>query len=176
MSEAIDTHEVAGLTVYIDAEQLKKDTHIDIADLTTSMQQQTSLFVHYAMNTVRARRQFERWKAALEVLEAQLDGKHRRILAEEGGKVTEGLVRAAVLTDPQYKAASAKVIDARQIYQMAEVAERAFDQRKDMLLQIARDAAREQAGPLRVTANQANKDRLLEIMQKNAAATGIAGH
>lgn len=176
MSEATETHEVAGLTSYIDTDQLKKDTQIDLTDITGCMQQQTSLFVHYATNTVRARRQFERWKAALEVLEAQLDGKYRRSLAEEGTKVTEAVVRAAVLTDPQYKATSVRVIDARQIYQLAEVAERAFDQRKDMLLQIARDAAREGAGSLRVAANQANKDRLLETMQKSAAATGMAGH
>ncbi len=165
-----DTNE-ALMQTFLDTDQLKKDISIDLTDITGGMQQQAALYVHYAGNSVRARRQYERFKVAVEVLEAQLEAKHRTRLKEENPKVTEPAIRAAVVSDPSYKAANARLIDAQQIFRMCEVAERSFDHRKDMLLQIARDAAREQGGPLRVSANQVNADRkegLLDAMKRNA--------
>ena len=164
----------AAMFVFVDPDQLKKDIAIDLTDLTGNMQQQTALFVHYASAAVRARRQYDRYKSAVEILEAQLDGKHRSVLKEENPKTTEGQIRAAVLTDPVYRSASSRLIDAQQEYRLADVAERAFDNRKDMLLQIARDAAREHAGsagPLRTVVNVASRDRLTEMMDKTAAAS-----
>jgi hypothetical protein len=157
------------MTEFVNPDQLKKDIAIDITNLTGDMQEHASRYVEYAMKAVRARRQYERYKLVLEVKEAQLDSRYRTVLKEENPKTTEGQIRAAVVTDAEYRAASARVIDSQQQFRLAEISERAFDQRKDMLLQIARDAAREGAGQLRVVANATNKERLAEVMERSAA-------
>lgn len=154
---------------FADPDQLKVDISIDLTNLTGAMQTHASTYVHYAQQAVRARRQFERYKTAVEIQEALLDSKWRTTLKEENPKTTEGQIRAAVVTDPTYRAANSKLIDAQMEFRMAEIAERAFDNRKDMLLQIARDAARESAGPLRVVANQTSRDRLDQMMARTAA-------
>jgi hypothetical protein len=159
----------AAMIEFVNPLQLKKDINIDITDLGGDMQKHAALYVEYAVNSVRARRQFERYKLAQEILESQLDSQHRAELKETNSKTTEKEILAAVVTDPRYKAAGARVIDAQQIFRLAEISERAFDSRKDMLLQIARDAGREANGQLRVVANQTNTDRLSDAMARNAA-------
>jgi len=168
MSEITD--DAAALSEYVNPEQMQKDIGIDLTNLSGEMQHHAGRYVEYATKAVRARRQYERYKAVLEVLEGQLDAQWRTQLKEENPKTTEGQIRSAVVTDPRWRTMSVKVIDAQQVYRLADVGVSAFDQRKDMLLQIARDAARENAGPLRVVANLANRERLLETMEKTVAA------
>lgn len=159
------------LTNYIDPEQVKKDLHFDLTDLSGAMQRHASLFIHYAQQAVRARSQYDRWKSALEVLESQLDNHYRTTLKEENPKTTEPQIRSAVVSDARWKAASARVIDAKTQHNMAESVERAFEHRKDMLLQIARNAARESEGPLRAANNaaaQSGRDRFLAAQTASA--------
>ena len=175
----------AALHTYIDDDQVKKDVAIDSANLTAEMQNHASLYVHYATQAVRARRQVDRYKAAFEVLEAQLEAQYRETLRSEyeatiasdpknkAKAPTEAQIRAAVVSDPKWKAMSGRVIEAQHIHKLCEVAERAFEHRRELLLQIARDAARQEAGPLRVMANQNAadaRDALLRKMQANAAS------
>lgn len=140
----------AALTHYVDTDQLARDVAIDTTNLSDALRTHASNYVHYAVQAARARRQFERWKSALEVLEARLDGEYRVSLAADGKKPTEAAIKAAIAQDTRWIGASSRVIDAQQIFKFAEIAERAFDQRRDMLLQVARDAAREQEGQLRM--------------------------
>jgi hypothetical protein len=165
MSEAAET----AMTAYVDPEQLKKDISIDLTDLSGNMAQHSALYVFYATRTVRAKRQYERYKVAVEILEGKLDGEYRLKLKEENPKTTEGQIRAALVLDARYRRAYAQLIDAQQEYRLAEVAERSFEHRKDMLLQIARDAAKEKEGGLRVAVNQANRERMLDAMSGGAA-------
>ena len=166
-AETVDT----SIVNFVDVDQLKSDTVINVADLSTDMQRHTSMYVHYATQAVRARRQHERCKVAFEIVEARLDGVWRTSLKEENPKTTEGQIRAAVVTDPIWKNMSARVIAANEQFRLAEVAERSFDSRKDMLLQLARDAAREGAGQLRVTATADSRQRLLDSMKANETAS-----
>lgn len=159
----------AALTIYIDVDQLKRDLAIELTDLNTAMQRHASLYVHYASIAVRARSQADRWKSALEVLESQLDSQYRSALKEENPKTTETQIRSAVVNDTRWKAASARLIDAQMQFRLAESAERSFEHRKDMLLQIARNQAKEMDGPLRVVTNLDARQRLLEAQQRNAA-------
>lgn len=168
-----ETTEAATIT-FIDTDQLKKDVDINVTDLTTDMKNHTGLQVHYAMQSVRARRQLERCKIAAEVIEAQLDAHWRTTLKEENAKTTEAQIRAAIVADARYRATQAKLIDAQTEFRYAEAAANAFDGRRELLLQIARDAAREQAGPLRVMANQdavTKREQLLETMKKASTGT-----
>lgn len=164
----------AALTQYINLDEMKADLAIDLTNLTDAMAKQTGLYVHYASKAVRAKRQHERFKAALEVIEAQLNSTYRTTLKEESPKTTEDQIRSAVVNDARWKSMSARVIDSEEIYRLTDVAVRALDHRRDMLLQIARDAAREQAGPLRVQTNIASKERLLELMSGGVAAAAAS--
>lgn len=165
------------LSAYVDTDQLKSDVAISLTDITGGMTEQASLYVHYATQTVKAKRQYERQKSNLEILEAKLDKHYRRTLVNEeidgkGKKIqkkpTEPQIKAAVTEDPRWISLNNRMLDAQEIYRLAEVAERAFEHRKDMLLQIAKDAAREAEGQLRVAANQGNRERLMEAMRRNA--------
>lgn len=167
--------DIAPLKPFVDPDRLKADVGIDITNITQGMIDQAGLYVHYATQTVRAKRQYERQKRLLEILEARLNSDYRRELVstDEKGKVvkpTEPQVTAAVHNDKRYQTMSSRVIDAQEIWRLAEVAERSFEHRKDMLLQIARDAAREaQGGTLRVAANQANSQRREDLLKSLAA-------
>ena len=162
------------LNPFIEPDRLKQDVSIDITNITQGMVEQAGLYVHYASQTVKAKRQYERMKRALEILEARLGNEYRKSLVttEDDGKgkpktirPTEPQIAAAISDDPRHRKMASRVIDAQEIYRLAEVAERSFEHRKDMLLQIARDAAREQGGPLRVVANQANSERRAELLK-----------
>lgn len=156
---------------FVDPEQLKKDVRIDPTNLDTAMIEHASLYVHYAMQTVRARRQFDRVKNAFEILCAKLDAEHREDLAAGGKKVTETLVENSVKSDARWSAGQARVIEAQSNWRLAEIAENAFHQRKDLLLEIARDRRKEREGQLRVLEQQKERDRVAEMLAQHRQAT-----
>jgi hypothetical protein len=157
------------LNDFIDAEQFKKDLSFNLADLTTAMQKHSGFYAHYAGQAVRAKRQYDIQVKKLEILESRLDREYRASFKERAEKVTEPQIRSSIVTDSRYIAASLREINARSIYDLCRSCERSFDQQKDLLLQIARDAAREGAGNLRVVANQTSRERIMEAMKHNAA-------
>jgi hypothetical protein len=159
------------LIKFIDSEQVKQDLIFDIADINGAMQKHAAMYVHYAGVSVRARTQWDVWKQRLEILEGQLDGIYRTALKEENPKTTESQIRSAVVNDEKWKLYSSRVIGSNTQFRLAEGVERSFEHRKDMLLQVARNLAREQEGPMRVMANQNAGDarqRLLDSMSKGA--------
>lgn len=145
-------------------DDIKRDVSINIADLDSAMIEHPSMYLYYAMKTVNARRQFDGMKNVSEIRQAQLFAKHRTALLTEGAKATEAMIDAAVKTDPVYIKAQTELIDAQANWRMCEVAESAFVQRKDMILELARDRRKEQEGKLRVMADKASQDSLLSGM------------
>lgn len=158
------------LEVFIDQEKLKDDIKVDMTDLDTAMLQHASLFVYYASLAANARRQYERIKSAFEILEAKLDSEHRLKLKEANPKTTEAQIKAEVTTDKRWVTLQGKLIDAQHIWKLTEVAAESFVQRKDMILEIARDRRKEREGQLRVMEESAVKDRIAEQMNKTRAA------
>lgn len=140
---------------YVDADTLKRDVRITLSDLDDAMVKHAGLFVHYAEQAVKARAQHDRMKNHQSVLQAKLDAEHRERLAEEGKKFTEAVVTAAVAADPRMAKINQLVGEAHAIWKLAEVAANAFDQRKDMILELARDRRKEREGQLRVSESQA---------------------
>lgn len=158
---------------YIDPSQLRQDLRFELTDLSESMSRHAGLFIHYAQAAVNARAQHDRFAAAFEILESQLDNSYRTTLKGENPKTTEPQIRAAIVEDPRWKAAQGRVIKAKTIWKLAEAAERAFEHRKDMMLQIARGIQRESEGPLRVVNNQAaanNRERFLNAASASSSA------
>ena len=155
---------------FIDAEALKKDVSVNLTDLDSAMMTHASLYVHYAQQTVNARRQYDRLKNAFEILEAKLDAFHREKFAAEGKKVTESAIHSALVADPRWSSAQGRVIEANSIWRMCEVAESALVQRKDMILEIARDRRKEREGELRVLEQKGLRDAVLEATTRKQAA------
>lgn len=154
---------------FIDLEQAKKDLVIDPMNPTVGMIQQLGYFVHYSGIAIKARRALDEAKLRLDTIEAALKTKYRQSLAEDGSKVTEGQIAAAVNLDAAFRAASQKVIELTEVRGYADVVREAFEQRKYLLLQIAKDNAIEKSGPISVKAAKAGQERLLSMMEKNAA-------
>ena len=150
---------------FIESDKLKADVGINMADLDSAMVEHASLYVHYATQTVNARRQYERLKNAFEILEARLDAEYREGLAEGGKKVTEGAIRNALVADARWSSAQSRVIEAQSIWKLCEVAESALVQRKDLLLEIARDRRREREGELRVLEAKSQRERVDDMLR-----------
>jgi hypothetical protein len=156
---------LAPLVNYIDADQLKRDMDYNLADISEAMRTHPGIFFHYASQSVKARAQSDRAKSLFEVTESVLDRRYRTLLKEENPKTTEPMIRSSVVTDPEWKAAHNRMNMAATIYRLCETAERSFEHRKDMMLQIARNMAKEQDGSLRVVKNQDSRQRLLDVMK-----------
>lgn len=157
------------LNRFVNLDEVKADVAINPSDLDSAMMEHASLYVHYATHTVNARRQFERMKSGFEILEATLDAEYRSMFAEEGKKVTETAIRNALIVDRRYSSGQARVIEAQSIWKLCEVAESALVQRKDLILEIARDRRKEREGQIRVMEDQAMRDRVMDMMGKKAA-------
>lgn len=158
------------LNRFIDPDEVRRDLAINPTNLDDSMLQHASLYVHYATQTVNARRQYDRLKNAFEILEARLDGEIRSAAADGGKKITEAGIKSQMVADKRWSGGQAKVIDAGSIYRYCEVVENAFCQRKDMILEVARDRRKEKEGQLRVLENQDMRERVLGMVAERKAA------
>lgn len=155
---------------FINPDQAKKDLAIDPANLNKAMIDQLGFFVHYSGMAIKARRALDEAKNRLEIAEAALKSKVRQELTDAGGKFTEGQIDAQVKVNPAYRSAVAKVIELTEVKGYCDTVKEAFEQRKYLLLQLAKDATAEAAGPLRVIARKDAQERLLKTMDKSAEA------
>lgn len=148
------------------AEQIKRDVAINISDLDNEMITHPSLFVHYAFQAVDKRRMFDRAKNTLEIIEATLSAQYRAKLTEGGAKATEAQIATSVKLDPRYKQANEAYIKAQAEFRFAEIAENAFVQRKDLILELARDRRKEREGQMRVLEQEAGRNAVLEGLRE----------
>lgn len=154
----------------LDPEKYRNDVKFTLAaeGLDTALEQQPSLSIYYGEISSKARYCMDQAKHQLEIVEALLYKEHRALLLEENPKVTEAQIKAEVTIDARHRAAVARVSDAILLHKIAESVMNGFDQRKDTLMQVARNMAREQNGAMRVSASQDARARLLEKMANNA--------
>lgn len=156
---------------FVDQDQARKDIAINPNDLDSAMLEHASLYLHYAQQTVSARRQYDRLKNAFEILEARLDEEYRTSMSEGAAKKpTEAQIRAAIVSDKRWSGAQAKVIEANSIWRSCEIVESAMSQRKDMILEVARDRRKEKEGQLRVLENQDMRDRVNSMLSERKTA------
>lgn len=161
---------VVGIQYFIDPARLARDVAISMTNLDDALMTHASNFVHYAVQAANARRQFERMKAAFEILESKLDNKWRVILKEENPKTTEAQIRAAVVGDKEWSQANVRMIEARTIYELAGDAKEAFTMRRDMLTQLAKDAREERLGQMRVQAGTDARERVGDMLREAAGS------
>lgn len=137
----------------LDPNQIAKDDAINPNDLQNAFLKQSGYYHYYARLKMDAMRQYERAKAAFELLESKLDHAYRITLTEEaktgGSKVTEAAVKATVTNDKRWWAANKAQIDAKAIDSYAKDTLEGFKQRKDMLIQAGADARQERQAEIR---------------------------
>jgi hypothetical protein len=175
------------IKTFVDPEHLKRDVEFSPADLDDAMTRHAALFVHYAAQAAQARRQFDRMKATVEILESKLYAEKRETLTQaavdgvdpEDKKAkpklpTEAQVDAAVKSDPRWMKAQVALIDARAQADLANDAREAFRQREGMIIQLASDRRKEREGELRMGAAKQVSDGLradaLRILSEQKAA------
>lgn len=168
-SRAVTSSDGTALKSFIDPDQVKIDISINTGDLDTAMIEHPALELHYATQTAHARRQYERIKSAVEILEAKLDAEIRTAWVGEK-KPTEAAIKAAVLSDKRYSSAQSKMIDAQHIWKLCEATESAFHSRKDLLLEVARDRRKEKEGQMRVLEGQEMRESVLKMLREGKAA------
>lgn len=150
---------------FVSAAELQKDVAIDPDNLDKACVEHAGLFVHYASLRAQARGQYEKMKAAFEILESRLYAQIRVELAAEGKKVTEAQVDAAVKAHPKWWAGKNRLIETQGIYDLAQNAAAAFEQRRDMIIQIGSDRRIERQGELRIKEATAGRDGVMSIVK-----------
>jgi hypothetical protein len=150
----------------IDPSQLAVDISINQTDLDGGMVNQAGLFARYAWTSAQAQAQHEKLKASFEILESMLDGIHREALATAGGKVTEAMIRQAVVSDKRWGAAQIRLIDARTNSSFSKDVLESFKQKRDMLVQLAISDREEMKGTLRVMDTEERDDKRKKLADK----------
>jgi hypothetical protein len=143
----------AQLNQFIDVDQYIKDTTLTDGNLQGCMLNQTGLRAHYATLAARAAAQYNSMKARFEVMEAGLYNKHRQRLSMLNEKVTEKMVETAVKLDPAYLTGKGLVIEAESIADIVKGRAAAFEDRRNMLMQLGADKREEMKGAPRIMAH-----------------------
>jgi len=92
---------------------------------------QPKLFGHWARKAASARRKMDEAKSNLELVQAELDLEVRTNPEKfDLSKVTENVVKSAILQDTRYVGAQKKVNDARYDHEVAQAAVSALEHRK----------------------------------------------
>lgn len=157
------------LKTFIDTAQLTKDLAINPVNLDDAMIGQAALYMHYASLTIEARKQYERLKSTVAIIESKLYAEIRSRLISEGTKPTEGQITSATQTDSRWVGAQSKLIEAQGIWRMCEHAENAFGQRKDMVLELARDRRKDKEGEQRIMEFNQQKLNIIELIKSGKA-------
>ncbi len=112
----------------------QNDVRIDESALDVEWLQQAELMGKYCRHSAHAKAVMDKAKENLEVVEAEMDRDVREFPENYGiSKITETVVKNAVLTTTQRAEASKEYIDAKYEYDMAVAAVRAVDQKKTAL-------------------------------------------
>ena len=107
---------------------------INEATLSDEFIKQPSTYAYFAALAEFAVADVEHKKLSFSVLEANLDTQKRLELKET--KVTEAVVRSAIIKDQKYQGASTELIEAERQLGILKALVKALEQRKDMLIQL----------------------------------------
>lgn len=110
---------------------------IDEKNLVEEWEKQPELFLRYSMKLADARRELDEEKAALSVVNAELDRDIRENPEEHGvGKVTDASVKAAIPLNARYQKQERNVRDVKHRVDILSAYVDALDQRKKALEKI----------------------------------------
>ena len=142
----------SNLKTFIKAEQLQADLDFSQLSLSNAQMRQASLFAHYSMLAHQAQFQADRAYQQVDLLEAQLDQKYRDAFTTSGTKVTENVIKSAIIKDERYQAAMLRKHEAKAIAEMVKSASDSFRHRRDMISVMSYDTREERKGEMRTMA------------------------
>lgn len=115
------------------------DTAIDPTDLNKELEQQTASFVHVGQMFNKAEEAFDLYRLRVKQLAAALDEKVRLSYLAEGKKITEAAIEKEIERHPDYVKAMEHQIALNRQKEDAKILMFGWRDRKDMLLQRARN-------------------------------------
>lgn len=139
----------SNLKTFIDTDRLSEDLSFTQTNISLAMTRQASLFAHYSMLAHKAQFQADRADQQVDLVEAQLDQKYRDAFATAGTKVTENMIKSAIIKDSKYQAALIRKHESKAIAEMVKSAADSFRHRRDMLIQVGADLRAEAQGGVR---------------------------
>lgn len=157
---------------FIDPDQLKKDLSYSLADLSSAMVTQGSMFVHYGTLASKASRQVDNVKMLLEVTEAKVYRRLRDDAAKAGTKMSEAQLEKAVATHKRVIDTKIALNEAKQIEATAKTAVEGFRHRRDMLIQLGLIEREQMKGEVSINrrkeADDAADEQRTRVMDKLA--------
>ena len=151
----------------------QSDLALDLAfsehNLNDAMMNQASLFSFYASTSAKAQLQCDRLKTTLDHITATIDVELREDAVATGTKVTETLISNKIKLDPRYMKAIAYYNESKAIAAMCKSTTEAFQQRRDMLVQIGKDAREDRLGEIRIKANTERMDGIKQTVKAAVA-------
>ena len=109
---------------------------INEGDLNTEFKEQASKYAGFATAEANAKARVLTAKLRLEVVDSQMTKQIRERLVKEGVKATEKMISSEVITTKEYQVAQNNLIEAQRAADIARGVKEAFQQRKDMLIQL----------------------------------------
>ena len=166
---------------YVDPVQLKKDLAFSLADLSSAMMAQASLFAHYGTQAALASRQVNDLEMLIEVTEGKLyrafrDEALKAKDKDKADKPTEAALKSRVQSDGRLVALQRSLNEALQIESLAKTAVEAFRHRRDMLVQQGLISREEIKGEVSISrrreieeASEEQRKRVMERLRANQA-------
>ena len=136
----------------IDPVVFHQDVSFSDTDLDGAIREQAALFAHYAALHRQAAEQAASKKILYEVIRAKAAKKFRADAATAGTKVTDSLIEQEVTLTGEVLNARLDMIRADSILELCKNALKAFEQRRDMLIQRGASIREELKGELRIHA------------------------
>jgi hypothetical protein len=111
------------------------DIKIDPESLDVEWMEQPSLFLKYSKHLAQMRKEVDEARQDLDIKKAEVDRKIRENPEAYGieGKITEGAIQSAILTEEEYQTAQKDYLEVKYEMDMAQGAVNAFNQRKEAL-------------------------------------------
>jgi len=118
----------------------ERDIRIDETALDIEWLEQPALFMKYSKHLAQMRKEVDEAKQNLDIKDAEVDRKIRETPEAYGieGKVTEGAIKSAKLTEDEFQEAQKHYLEVKFEMDMAQGAVNAFSQRKDALENMVR--------------------------------------
>lgn len=156
------------LKTFIDIDRLKADLDFTETNISLAMTRQASLFAHYSTLAHQAQFQADRADQQVDLIEAQLDQKYRDAFVTAGQKITENMIKAAIIKDDKYQKAMLRKNEAKAIAEMVKSAADSFRHRRDMLIQVGADLRQQAQGEVRTKEKEHPGHAALEALGRRA--------
>jgi hypothetical protein len=150
----------------LDPIKLAKDVGYSTVDLDTAFQRQAALYVEYGRIEAQAARQVNDLELIIEIKQSELYRKLRDDVVAHGKKVVVSDIKEDVAVNPIITRLRRALNEAKQIQANAKHALKAFEQRRDMLVQSGAKDRKERDGEMRMRGHTDNIDEQLARVQK----------